>query len=169
MKSEKAAERLSRYLDGALPPADRVAIEARLRSDPSFRALREEFEAIGRDLRALPLPEGPTPEAAWAAVRRGLRPGSDRGVGDTVPWISGSRLWWTGATVALLFLLLGVWALRRGPSPGPGFARTAPAEVEWVETDLPHAMTMVYQDEETGLTVIWVMEEEKPEPAHVDS
>ena len=43
-----------------------------------------------------------------------------------------------------------------------------PAVVESVETDLPGAMTMVYQDKDTGLTVIWVQESENREPVHAE-
>ena len=31
--------------------------------------------------------------------------------------------------------------------------------IDWAETEVPGASTMVYQDEESGLAVVWVIDE----------
>ena len=43
-------------------------------------------------------------------------------------------------------------------------AMGAAADVEWVETDVENADTMVYWDEETDLTVIWLIVDEAADP-----
>ena len=85
--------------------------------------------------------------------------------GDTGQEILGSRLKWAAAIMTLVFLGLGIAVLRHGPSA----MASSPAEVEWVSTEVPGATTMVYQDEETGLTVIWMMEEDADENGNVDT
>ena len=53
------------------------------------------------------------------------------------------------------------YSLKRDAAPG--------VEVEWAETELPGAATMVYHDEETGLTVIWLVEGEEADEANAGS
>ena len=80
-------------------------------------------------------------------------------------WALG-RFKWAGALAAVCLLLVGVWSVWRGPDapPYPGAIALADrTEVEWVETDLPDAFSMVYEDADTGLTVIWVMVDEPGE------
>ena len=170
MITEKEQRLLSRYLDGNLAGADREGVESRLQTDSAFRALKTEYEAIGQQLNEFREPAGVTLEAAWASVRREIRLARDEDGSRSVPWHFGSRLQWAGGMIAAVFLILGAWVLIPGPAQDAGIAKSMPAEVEWVETAVPDAMTMVYQDDETGLTVIWIMEaEEETDPAHAES
>jgi len=41
----------------------------------------------------------------------------------------------------------------------PVLAHAPASAVEWVETGLPKASTMVYEDQESGMVVIWVVEQ----------
>ena len=168
MKMNRDELLLSRYLDGDLSPRETKTLESLLAESEELRALKADFESVGRVLREKTIPQGPTPEAAWANVQRGLR--LDRDVPGTASeqgfW--GSRLAWASAIMTVLLVALGIWIGTQGAGV-PAMAATEPAEVEWVETDLPGAMTMVYQDDDTGLTVIWVQENENGEPANADS
>ena len=70
-------------------------------------------------------------------------------------------------------VLLAVAAAGWGPRPFragralPVIARAQASVVEWVETGLPKASTMVYEDQESGMVVIWIVEQNGE--AHVGS
>jgi anti-sigma-K factor RskA len=168
MKTNRQELLLSRYLDGDLTPREREAMETRLAESGELQGLKADFEAVGQTLRAWPTPAGPTPEAAWADVQRRLRLEREEQAGEAETGFWGSRLAWASAMMTVVLVALGVWIAANRPGM-PALAATEPAEVEWVETDLPGAMTMVYQDDDTGLTVIWVQEDENGEPANVES
>ena len=57
-----------------------------------------------------------------------------------------------------LCLFAGIWWYQGGKVDKRGrfYSQSGGTEVEWVETNIPDAMAMVYEDAETGLTVIWV-------------
>lgn len=155
MNRKKAEQWLSQAMDGELSPRRTQQLEAWLKDHPEEgQAIQSAWKRVGEQLRAVqPLPRQ-TPEAAWSDVRRELR----KIVADPEPSKMLWRLSWAGAAVALVFLLVsGIW-LRQGATPGVGsvIAHADRTEVEWVETDLPDAVSMVYEDEKTGLTVIWV-------------
>ena len=49
------------------------------------------------------------------------------------------------------------------------YVETPKRKEKWVETDIPNAMTMVIEDEETGLTMIWVDVPDPEEETRVGS
>jgi len=55
----REVDRLSAYLDGALPPGDRRQVEARLAADPVLRSALEELRQVRAALRSLPEPRLP--------------------------------------------------------------------------------------------------------------
>jgi anti-sigma factor RsiW len=169
MSGRRQDQELSRWLDGEASPKQAAAVEAYLEGSAEARRLRAEFAEAGERLRQLPVPDGPAPEAVWADVRRTLRLEAEhsnrrrQGAGFLV-----SRPLWAGGMLGVL--ALGITLATVFWQGGAGDAVAAvPAVVESVESDLPGAMTMVYQDEETGLTLIWVQESENQEPIHADS
>jgi anti-sigma factor RsiW len=62
MESESFEFELSQYLDGDLTPDRRAEIERRLQSDPSARAMLDDFTKIDYAARAA---AGPLPEIKW--------------------------------------------------------------------------------------------------------
>ncbi len=100
-------ERLSAYVDRALPPAERRAVEARLARDPAWQAALAELRALRAALRNLPTPSRPRSfvlSPAAVSPRRGW-------------WPRMPRAWpaWAGAMAVLVLALVvgwGVWSLR---------------------------------------------------------
>lgn len=168
MKTEHQDRAVSRWLDGELPAARAAKAETDWEASESVARTKAEFAAIGDRLRELSAPSGPAPEAAWADVRRALRTEED-GVSAAARWpgILVSRPAWAGGMLTILVLVVGIGVWFWGGGGTPALA-AIPAEVESVETELPGAMTMVYQDEDTGLTIIWVQEADKQEPVDAD-
>ena len=161
MKREQLEEWLSRDLDGELDAATRARLERALAEDPDLAARAESWRRIGRELRELPVPGRPTPEAMWQDVRRAIRvaESDERDQRSVFGW----RMIWAAAAVVLL---LGVpVGIRLAGRPGVRVAAASvPAvQVEYVETDLPGASTLVYQDEETGCALVWVSQDEPGE------
>lgn len=152
---------LSRYLDGELSPGQEEELRHALSESGDLEQLDAEFREIGNLLREQEIPPGMPGEVAWSDIRRTLRlreTAGEAGIG-----ILGSRLKWAAAMMTLVFVLLGLAVMRTRNT----LVAVSPAEVEWVDTDVPGATTMVYQDDETGLTVIWMMEEETDEHGNV--
>lgn len=158
MKDNRKRKSLSRYLDGELrgPSSSRMASD--LESDASLQALKAEYSAIGEQLRDLETPAAPPVEKLWADIRRDIRLGANQGEDLSA---FGSRLHWAGGTVATVLVLMMVWIVMQSGSLGTAAYADTAAEVEWVETEVPNASTMVYLDDETGMTVIWILEQEE--------
>jgi anti-sigma factor RsiW len=55
---------LSQYLDGTLPPAERVALEARLAADAEARAVLAEYRQLDEGLKSIPAAD-PLPGVHW--------------------------------------------------------------------------------------------------------
>lgn len=160
---DKLSKDLSRFRDGELPHSRAEALRRAVEDSPELRRLENEFRDIGEQLRELDVPAGKPAEVAWSDVQRGLRLQDSDAEGGA--GILGSRLKWAAAIMSTVFIALGLAVMQAGTVT----ATVGPAEVEWVSTEVPGASTMVYQDEETGLTVIWMMEEDTDENGNVDT
>ena len=169
MKSNRREKLLSRYLDGDISRAGARKVETWMEEDDSLRKTREEYEALGDLLRqGGAVDECPSAERMWQDVRRSIR-NLEPDAGPAQPAVFGSRVRWATAMVMVLFAALGAWVVLRAPEPGSGMDRVEAAEVEWVETDLPGASTMVYRDADTEMTVIWLLDANDAESTHVGS
>jgi anti-sigma factor RsiW len=161
---------MSRAMDDELSPARVRRLARALEADPSCASLRRDWEAIRKRMRAHEAPAGPTPEAAWREVRRRIRLEAGPATApEPSTWLGARTLWAGGlAAVCVLGLALSVWWLRGGAADPAYMAEVDGPGVEWVETDLPGAASMVYRDEETGCTVIWILADGEGDE-HVDS
>jgi anti-sigma factor RsiW len=169
MNRRKAERWLSRHLDGELDARRSALLERWLADEPALRARAETWKAEGEQLRTL---AGEVPDAAtgWADVRTALARARTDGAEQETTTAFGSRWSWSTAMVVLLLAAvgLGLWSQRRGVKVVASEA-AEPLEVEWAETELPGASTMVFRDEETGLTVIWLVEDGDAENGHAGS
>lgn len=163
MKRKTAERWLSMAMDGELSARRRAKLDAYLAADPSLAELRNEWVSIGDRYRTATVAPEQTPEAAWQDVRRAIRLQGETPRGERIALQS--RMKWAGAVAAALLVMMGARMLLRAPDPSVWGAVAAAdrTEVEWVETDLPDAMSMVYEDADTGLTVIWVLVHENGE------
>ena len=184
MNCNKAEKWLSQALDGELPEARLLELRRHVEQCAACRRLEQEWQAcrgLAQETAAAP---AQTPEAAWADVRRSIRlqtPARQPAVFTTVfNW----RIQAASAILMLCVLGVGLFLMNRS-SPlqqaavAPAVmanasvaqqAGPAPATVvEMVETSLPDATPMVYEDSSSGMMVIWVMVNGDKEKKHVGS
>lgn len=171
MNRDQLEELLSRDLDGDLTPSEQVHLRAAEAADPTLADLRRAWQRVGQSLHDLPAPGAPNPAVAWQDVRRAIRLAGPREAAPAPRPGFGWRLAWSGGALSLalvLFVLAGRWWPAAAPA---GLARAAlrDVEVEYVESDLPGGSPMVYQDEESGWTIVWVAAAEPAQPPAQDS
>jgi anti-sigma factor RsiW len=161
MNCKKAQQWISRDLDGELGARRKSRLDAHISTCAACRELREQWGRVGAQLRETLPVAAQTPEAAWADVRRSIR--VSRKEKELWPaWVLVPSVRW--ATAAALLMLVTLFGLRtRQMAPVEG------TTVELVETDLPGAAPMVYEDAGSGLTVIWVVESNGKEGDHAGS
>lgn len=159
MNRELAETYISRAMDGELPERQRAELETWLAAHPEDRELAAVWRSVGDLTRsnaaAVPVPDE---DLAWQDIRRAIR--QEEHVGEPEParffqW----RLSWGIAMVALVLVTVGAWGIRHTQPVGVQVV-AGPAKIEWADTEVPGASTMVYQDEDTGLAVVWVIDGE---------
>jgi anti-sigma factor RsiW len=160
MNCNQAEKALSRYLDGELPAGEVADLEQHLASCSSCRETADEWQGYGETLRADAPERTPDPTKAWHDIRRSLR-NRENPITPTTsrPWWI-RPLPWTGAAATVALFTIGYFF---GFSPSSEFPKGN--TVEYVDTDLPGASTVVYVDDETGWNIVWVLESEsEPDP-----
>lgn len=167
MKCKTAEKWLSMSLDGELTPARQDRLNEHLATCERCRALKAQWERAGMLMRRQ-VPAAVTAEHMAVDVLRASRTQPSKRQVPLVPFVFRHPVW-AGAVAAVL--LLAVLAVPHAFRQAPALARMeqGATEVEWVETDLPGAMSMVYEDQDTGLTVIWVIPPEGRENGHAAS
>lgn len=162
MNRNKAEQWLSRAMDGELNEDQLRTLEAYLDQHPEVALLRDQWTRVGALAREAVVPLVQTPEAAWQDVQRAIRLQEGQGTSEKAGGLLWGWKWAGGVAVACMAGLLLWIGLRASPEPLPmGYiAQADRTEVEWVETELPDAISMVYEDAESGVTVIWVLTEE---------
>jgi hypothetical protein len=155
MSRRRDEEKLSKLLDGELDAGEAEALLRRAAGDSSLEQSKGDWQRIGRMLRETPVVGGADPEVVWADVRRAIRIAGEEAAPAAPAW----RLRWAvGAVAAVCMAIVGLGAWRiLHFGAAPALARGEPAVVEWVEAELPGASPMVFEDAETGCTVIWMV------------
>jgi anti-sigma factor RsiW len=159
MNCRQAERVLTRAMDGELPAAERAGLEEHLRACRVCRATEAAWREAGGFLRAQEVPT-PPPDVMWADVQRAIRQAEaqPRATGPLLGW----RLGWATAIVMAMFVgMVGLATWRqRERVEARALAATPQPQVEWAEAEMPGATTMVYEDEESGLAVIWLLSAE---------
>ena len=181
MNCKKAEQWISMALDGELPAEKAQQLQEHLAGCPACRQLEQEWKACGDVIRSQVAETAQTPEAAWADVRRAIRLQTPEQP-VAAPMVFHWRIQAASVIVMLLVIGVGVFLLGRVGKTGQQTAASAtpqsaalakaalPAtEVEWVETSIPDAAPMVYEDSSSGMMVIWVMTNGDKEKKNVDS
>jgi anti-sigma factor RsiW len=182
MNCKKAEQWLSRALDGELPEKEARRLQEHLAACPACRQLEQDWKACGEVLRTQMSEPVQTPEAAWADVRRAIRLQTPTPQPLVTQSVFNWRIQVASVIVMLAVMGVGVLLLGRLGTTRPEKTASAPAqetvasvssqpttEVEMVETSLPDATPMVYEDSSSGMMVIWVMTNGDKEKKNVDS
>jgi hypothetical protein len=122
-------DRLSEYVDGTLPAAERAQVEAWLRTSAEGREAVVELERVKR--RAGSLAARPVPESVWLGVRSAIRSERRRGAGSERKRIALS-LAQLSAAAAVLLAVGGAgawWMLRSNGGTQPNVASANPTDV----------------------------------------
>ncbi|MBU1910746.1 MAG: zf-HC2 domain-containing protein [Verrucomicrobia bacterium] len=160
MNCRKARKWISLDMDGELSVGRKEHLYNHIRRCGSCNALRDRWLSLGDRLRSRVGTPVQTAEAAWADVCRTIR--LEKREEAWLPGLLVGLSWRWAATVVSMLVLgaalgTGIWF--RSGRAWPMIARAPASVVEWVETGLPKASTMVYEDQESGLVVIWVVEQ----------
>lgn len=130
MNSERSEEMISAYLDGELSVDERAQVEKWLAESPELRQLRDELNALGASIQALPRHQL-TQDLQGAVLRRAeqtvLAGGATRGpnANDVHPaskiplWLRGAgwrRLAWPAVAVAAALVVM-LFDAEQGPAP----------------------------------------------------
>jgi predicted anti-sigma-YlaC factor YlaD len=167
MNCEKARKWISLEMDGELAPRRVARLQAHLEACAGCRKTRDEWASVGVRMRERQIPVLKSPEAAWADVRRAIRSDQDERYEEEESWVVGAPLRWAAAALLVMIIGSGLFlSLQKG---AVGMARAGGTEVEFVETGLPDATPMVYEDSESGWTVIWVVEANGKKGKHAGS
>jgi predicted anti-sigma-YlaC factor YlaD len=167
MNCEKAQKWISLEMDGELSPRRTVRLRAHLDQCRDCFKTREGWASVGARMRDRQVPALKSPEAAWADVRRAIRNDQEERFEEESAWDIGAPLRWAAAALLVMIVGSGLFlSLQKGPAE---VARAGGTEVEFVETGLPDATPMVYEDSESGWTVIWVVEANGKKGKHAGS
>ncbi len=171
MTRDEAETLISRIFDGeAIEPDSERALRDYLGAHPDARDLETSWKAIGDRIRAEAHRVTPDVDAAWDSIldaieagERGDEPAAAPKSERTV--IAFPAIWKAAAGIAAVILVaLGLFEVMPngdGGRPANGGLETDWAEVEFIKTDIEGGTPVVYQDRESGWTVVWVIEPEQ--------
>jgi anti-sigma factor RsiW len=153
VKNERAVQ-LAAYFDGELDEGAAREVEASLQNDAAGRAFLEGLQAQRTDLSKMQAAtESEDAEAAWAALESQLEE-------QTQPssWLLRFPFL-SGALAAAAVLVLTATIILQLPLQTPTEVDdpTLTARVEYIETDIEDATPVVFLDEPSGWTVVWVI------------
>ena len=152
---EEIAIRLAAWFDGEVSPGECAEIEHLLEADPEARAYVDQLARTRSALEGAHLRPG-VGSAAWGELRQRLEHESARRSSSTLRF---PRMLAAAAAVVLVGMFLWLPLRKMGYSPSgqqPGLESV----VQMVETDLEGATPIVYIDQPSGWTVVWVLEAE---------
>jgi ferric-dicitrate binding protein FerR (iron transport regulator) len=149
--NEETRSQLNAWFDGELSPAEQQRVQSLVDSDPEAKAYVEELRHTREALKAAHAhPSHAIPE--WSQVEARLERPRPAQV------LSLSRMLLTAAAVMVLGMAVW-WPLRQaGIRQSIGSEELHVERVELVETDLEGATPIVYLDQPSGWTVVWVVE-----------
>lgn len=142
---------LSALFDGELPEAEAQTAREGLREDPGGRAFIARLEGLRAGSTEA---HRTTARPDWASVRNRVK----RGDPALTRWNCLTYNFLSGLVAIAIFGLLLIGP--RSPETGRGLVLVD--RVEMVETDLEGATPVVFLDEPSGWTVVWVLEKELP-------
>ncbi len=162
MNCKQAEILLSRSLDGELDsPEQQKLLKEHLESCATCRKIENSWTTYGQYMRELEVPSPQSAVEAWQDIRNEIQGAEES---PELPKTSGNPgfNWNWGIPTAIAALLVLSTALYFGlPTSNDStesLAAGTKTKIEFLETDIPGASTMVYVDQDSGLTVLWVVE-----------
>lgn len=156
-RNDKILQSLSAELDGELSPEELRTLEQALGNQEELRRQAANWAETSRmlgDTADIPVPPAGEMLARVRAAVEAEAPRPTPILFFPMPWAVAA------AAVVLLVLSAGLW-FRAGDDSrmyGPGLAAWGESDPGmWVETHVPDSSAVVYEDEETGVTVIWMV------------
>lgn len=161
--NELTRQKLARWLDHESVGDEASEIEALLKADPEARQYLEDLQRVSRALSTTHLhPSRGSPE--WKQVRNRLTAPTGPSPRELIPF---PRVLAAMAAILVAGMILWLPLRDRGvrQDPTPVEVSLPPVEVhqsvEMVETDLVGATSIVYLDQPSGWTVVWVIPPEE--------
>ncbi|GEM_PF-6758917 len=141
---KKHDQRLHAYLDGELSARERTAFEDQMARDPDLQEELSELQALSKRFGAVPPPETIPAEPVWQHVQRELRVSTGAPPRPVWKWA-----WAPAAAAAMLWAMMWIQPFSSSSLP-PSVI------VEQVEVQADAAVPLVYTDQESGWTVVWL-------------
>ena len=158
MKKETAI-RIAALFDGEADSAEQADLRALLESDPDAKAYWNSLQSLSDNLQGAHVSHADA-GAHWNNLRQRLD--------QPAPVETEKVLYFpkfSAAAAALVALGIAIWFPgRKMDSPADLDVAGLDAAVYMVETDLENASPVVYIDEPSGWTVVWVVEQDIQDP-----
>ena len=152
--NEESQQRLEAWFDGELSPAEHAEVEQFLDENETARAYIDQLTR-SRELLLGAHVSTVDGDAAWESVKERLEE-ADRQRSARI--LTFPQL--VAAAAAVMLVGMGIWyPLRKMGQVDEAYALES--TVELVETELENATPIVYIDEPSGWTVVWVVEAEE--------
>ena len=153
---EDIAIRIAAWFDGERTGAEKTEIEALLESDEEARAYLAELKRTRSALQGAHV--SPVEDsAAWGALQDRIEKPSAGHAGRLLQF---PRM--AAAAAAIVALGMGLWWPLRQMG-NTAHETGLESSVYMVETEIENATPIVWIDEPSGWTVVWVLEDEVPE------
>jgi len=154
--NEDLQKKLDAYFDGELSPPETEGLKRQIAANPEAQAYLACLEKTRQALACAHVGnEHEVPVWELVKKQRGTRPATARYAPRSPAAVF--------AVLTVLFAGMAIWIPFRKagqevnlPAPNPEFVNA----VEIVETDLENATPIVFLDEPSGWTVVWVLEDD---------
>jgi anti-sigma factor RsiW len=155
--NDETRSQLAAWFDGELDPAGREQVQSLIDRDPEARAYVDDLRRTREALKsAHTVSTEVIPE--WSQFAKRL----DSPQGRSAKVLTFPRMILTAAAVMVLGMAVW-WPLRQaGMDSSTTTEEMLVQRVELVETDLVGATPIVYLDQPSGWTVVWVVEPDDP-------
>ncbi len=158
MKKETAI-RIAALFDGEVDSVEKAELQALIARDPEAKAYWDELEHLSGTLQGAHV-SSTRSGASWEAIRQQI---NKPGMGSDDKVLHFPK--YATAAAALVALGIGIWyPSHKSDSANELELSGLDDPVYMVETDLENATPVVYIDEPSGWTVVWVVEADAHDP-----
>lgn len=146
------------YLDGELSAEEAQAVNTLLRNDTEASQYRAQIEAMRKALAAS-APPIPDLDQEWRSLEEKLKSNSDANEDKPEPVKAIVFPIWASGLAAVLAVGLFFAAYMKSPTTSGPLEVAQQEPIELIETTIENASPVIYVDETSGWTVVWVSED----------